>query len=174
MRIIGPPSAPEAAVRRALTDWETVQRVHPRLIDDMLPALWAAAIGYLIDPVGVVAQAFKETGGGFFRGNVRPEFYNPCGLKVRHNALFPGVTDADNPLAHQMFPNWPVGATAHVQHLCAYAGWSPNPDALIVDPRYGYVAGKHRIEAWAELGGRWAPSATYGAEIEAVMRDLAG
>jgi hypothetical protein len=129
---------------------------------------------YGIDPVGVVAQSHKETGGGKFGGKARPEFYNTCGLKIRHQPLFPGVTDGDNPLAHAMFASWQVGAVAHVQHLRAYAGW-PVPDTdLVVDPRYVFVIGRYACEDFAELGGKWAPSASYGTELETVARQLQG
>lgn len=148
---------------------------HSRFMGEMFDPLWEEALVYGIDPVGVVAQAYKETGGGQFAGKVRPEFYNPAGIKIRHQALFPGITDGDNPLAHAMFPNWAVGAAAHVQHLSAYAGMrlDAGPE-VIVDPRYTYVVGKYRLENFEELGGRWAPSLSYGVEIVAIARRLQG
>ena len=59
---------------------------------------------------------------------------------------------------------------AQVQHLRAYAGWPV--DGLIVDPRYVWVIGKHRCETFQELGGKWAPSATYGTELVAIANRL--
>jgi N-acetylmuramoyl-L-alanine amidase len=171
VRIIGPPSVPVEIVFERMLGMKVEQRFR----DDAVPELWDAAERYRIDPVGLVAQALKETGLGRFGGKVKFEFYNPCGLKTRHPDLFPGVTDGDNPLAHAMFPNWRVGALAHGQHVIAYAGWPELVTDLgdpIVDPRWDYVAGRHRLEDWAELGGKWAPSTTYGVEIEALMRRL--
>lgn len=139
----------------------------------MFPALWWAAVRYGVDPVGVVAQSWKETGGGHFTGRVKPLFYNTCGLKIRHLDLFPGVTDGDNPLAHQMFPNWTIGALAHVQHLRAYAGWAVPEDELF-DPRYVYVIGRDPVDTFEELSGKWAPSPTYGQEIVRLAQQLAG
>ncbi len=170
MRIIGPP----AQVRdRVLANVQARTGVHPRFINEMFPVLWDAGLRYGIDPVGVVAQSGKETAWGNFTGNVKPEFYNTAGIKIRHNALFPGTTDGDRPLAHQMFPNWAVGADAHVQHLRAYAGWPVDADILISDPRYVYVIGRHKVENWSELGGKWAPAPSYGPELEAIAKSLA-
>lgn len=163
MRIIGPPSA----------DFDTVYSrlgaASQLFLNDMLPALWQAAVDYGIDPVGVVAQSYKETGGGNFGGKVKPGFFNPCGLKVRDQTLSPELA-GDNPLAHAMFPSWEVGAAAQAQHLRAYAGWPV--DGLIVDPRYVWVIGKHRCETFEELGGRWAPSASYGTELVVIANRL--
>lgn len=169
MRIIGPPSNTRDAVYAKIG-----QRagVHTRFKMEMFPALWDAALKYGVDPVGVVAQSAKETGWGNFGGAVRPEFFNTAGIKIRYQNLFPGVTDGDRPLAHQMFPNWDVGAEAHVQHLRAYAGW-PVIGYAIVDPRYQYVVG-HKLENFEELGGKWAPSATYGTELVALAKTLWG
>jgi hypothetical protein len=165
VRIIGPPSAKLASIILP-TGTTALFR------DQIAPALWDAAVSYGIDPVGVVAQSYKETVGGTFKGNVRPEFCNPCGLKNRVS-LFPGVDDNDNPLAHARFASWEVGAEAHVQHLCAYAG-QPLLGQMIVDPRYDFVAGKYALENFNELGGRWAPSLTYGLELVAIARRLQG
>ena len=168
MRIIGPPSATR---ERVLSQVQARTGVHARFINDMFFPLWAAALEYGIDPVGVIAQSGKETAWGNFTGNVKPEFYNTGGIKIRHQALYPGTTDGDRPLAHQMFPNWAVGADAHVQHLRAYAGWPVN-DRLITDPRYQYVNPTLKLENWEELGGKWAPSATYGVELAAIAKSL--
>lgn len=166
MRILGPASALRATVEQNAA---AQKGVHERFVDVMLPALWSAAGRYGIDPVGLVAQAYKETGGGNFTGKVKAEFCNPCGLKNR-SSLFPGVDDGDQPLAHARFANWSVGAHAHAQHLAAYAGLSI--DDLIVDPRYELVVGRFQLEAFEELSGRWAPSATYGAEVVVIARRL--
>jgi hypothetical protein len=167
MRIIGPPSATLEVTRANLTRFTP----HVRFLNEMFPALWGAGVRYLVDPVGMVAQALKETGNGNFRGLIRPEFYNTCGLKLRHLSLFPETT-GEKPLAHSAFASWDVGAEAHAQHLRAYAGF-PVTDRLIVDPRYWLVVGQHR-ETWAELSGGWAPGAAYGAEIESAMARLQG
>lgn len=96
---------------------------------------------------------------------------NTAGIKVRHTDLFPGITDNDRPLEHQMFPNWEVGAVAQAQHVRAYAGLAVTGE-LIVDPRYVWVIGHLSLTEWSELGGKWAPSPTYGVEIENLMQQL--
>lgn len=168
MRIIGPPSA---TYEKVVGNVRFRSGVHARFLGEMFNPLWYAATRYGIDPVGVIAQAGKESGWGNFGGNVRPEFYNPCGLKVRHQALFT-VTTGDQPLAHQMFANWENGADAMVQHLRAYTGWPVATGTIITDPRYVYVLGKHVCENFADLSGKWAPSPTYGTELEAIARSL--
>jgi len=166
MKIIGPASALRTTVEARLPAATT-----SLFRQQMLPELWDAAVLYSIDPVGMVAQSGKETGWGTFGGQVVDRFYNTAGIKVRHQDLFPGITDGDRPLAHQLFPNWRVGAVAHAQHLVAYTGGTV--PGLVVDPRFTLV-GPPFVETWAGLGGRWAPSTTYGLEIEAIMRILAG
>lgn len=167
MRLIGPPSATRSVVAANLA---AQPGIHPRFVREMFPALWDAAVVNEVDPVGVVAQAFKETGGGNFTGRVRPEHYNTAGIKVRHLGYGGPATMGDEQLAHAAFASWQVGALAHVQHLLAYAGVPVG--TLIVDPRYWLVAGKHRLEDFEDLGGRWAPSASYGTEIVAIARRL--
>ena len=85
--------------------------------------------------------------------------------------MFPGITDQDRPLAHQMFPSWEVGAAAQAQHLRAYAGQPVTGDLSLTSLRVG-----HRtlsLIEWSDLGGKWAPSPTYGIEIEQIMQTLA-
>lgn len=171
-RIIGPPTGTLLTVYEKCTPLVAI----PGFRTDVIPILWAEAERYGIDPVGVVAQSIKETGGGTFGGKVKWKWYNPCGLKVRHQDLAPELA-GDQPLAHAMFPNWETGCRAMVQHLRAYTGWPVPAEDLNVDPRYLWVAPRFvgaGLENWSELGGKWAPSPTYGTEIEALMRRLVG
>lgn len=173
MRIIGPPSVPRASVLARLQEWQTDGRVHARFVDEMFEPLWRTAHIYGIDPVGIVAQSYKETAGGKFGGRIDHRWCNTCGLKIRHVGIVPAA-DGGRALAHAMFASWAVGALAHVQHVCAYAGLRADlicaafPEVPIVDPRFELVSGPP-LENWWELSGRWAPSPTYGSEIEAVM-----
>lgn len=170
MRILGPPSgARETVLSRLATIGAT-----PLFIQQMFPALWAAALKYSVDPVGVVAQSFKETGGGSFKRLVLPNFYNTAGLKLRHPNANIG-TAGEVTLAHSQFVSWAHGAEAHVQHLLAYAGTLDMSGAsyLVVDPRAAFVVTNgYRVEQFEELGGKWAPSLSYGAELVAVAQSL--
>jgi hypothetical protein len=172
VKILGPPTANIEGVKRQLG----TMTAHPRFTGEMLPALWNAAMYYGIDPVGMVAQAWKETGGGHYRGQVLPEFYNTCGLKVRHVGKYPGIDDGDRPLAHAQFASWEVGAHAHAQHLVAYTGDQLArvrvASTIIVDPRWWLVWGKREVSTWPGLSGKWAPSPNYGQEVVALARRL--
>jgi N-acetylmuramoyl-L-alanine amidase len=174
VRIIGPASARRDVVVDNLL---RIPDVHTRFINDMFPRLWDIAEAYRVDPVGVVAQAAKETGYGQYRGKVKPEFFNTAGLKITdaQMKMFPGLTDNDNPLAHAMFAGWHDGVTAHVQHLRAYSGWLVEmDDDMIVDPRYYLVAGKHAVEDFYGLSGHWAPALDYGARLVQIAKTLQG
>lgn len=193
MRILGPSSASYSTVVRNLNAFINAASINAPdplslgLITStdifrnaMVPALWNAAVRYGLDPVGMIAQSHKETGGGTFLGKVKPNFYNTCGLKIRHQGILGTPDDptiGEQPLAHAMFPNWQVGAEAHAQHLRAYAGYPLDeedvPSRLVVDPRYTLVVGKYRCESFEDLSGRWAiPGKTYGEEIVATARKL--
>lgn len=166
MRILGPPSADYDTVRANLVRLGA----HDRFLNEMLPALWMAAVKYAIDPVGMVAQAHKETGGGRFGGKVLPQFHNPAGLKLRFPGLFPEAS-GDMPLAHSQFASWDVGCEAFARHLRAYTGCAID-GYLNVDPRWVFVWGKYRVETFEELGGKWAPSVSYGVEIVQIADQL--
>jgi hypothetical protein len=162
MRILGPPSGTRETVLSNLSGLDAA----PLFTLQMFPALWSAAVKYSVDAVGVVAQSFKETGGGSFKRLVLPNFYNTAGLKLRHPNASIG-TAGEVTLAHSQFVSWPHGAEAHVQHLLAYAGTldMSGVSYLVVDPRAAFVVGRYRVETFEELGGKWAPSASYGTEI---------
>jgi hypothetical protein len=168
VRIIGPHSAERTTVEASLVRLGASDL----FVDEMFPVLWDAALSHGIDPVGVVAQSYKETGGGRFGGRVTAKFYNTAGIKVRHQDIDPALAD-DLPLAHAMFADWAVGAEAQVQHVAAYAGIVI--DSLVVDPRYTYAlknGPEEWCENWTDLGGKWAPSPTYGVEIESLITRL--
>lgn len=169
MRIIGPPSAPRPDVLARLDKNTSVL-----FRDTLFPLLWDTAARHLIDPVGVVAQSAKETGWGRFPGRITSAWCNPCGLKIpnRMMGFQPGVTDGDNPLAHNIFPNWETGVLAMVQHVRAYAGW-PVPAADDVDPRRDRVVSAW-CETWDQLGEKWAPATNYGAKVIEIARRLQG
>lgn len=172
MRILGPPSADYSTV------FVNLSRIgaKPLFLNEMFPALWAAALRYSVDAVGVVAQAYKETGGGAFGRLVLPKMYNTAGLKLRHPGLLLD-TAGEVPGAHAQFISWAHGAEAHVQHLLCYAGTldMSGKSYLVVDPRAWIVVSKgYRAETFEELSGKWAGDDTsrYGEEIVELAEEL--
>lgn len=147
---------------------------------ELLPIIWETALMFGIDPVGAVAQSAKETNWGMFGGAITAAWRNTAGIKTREEIrqTFPDVAGGDKPFAHQIFPNWYIGAVAQMQHLRAYCqvpfetfvGYNAT-----VDPRNGLVnqSGPPCIH-WRDLGGRWAPNMAYGAQIESMMVTMTG
>jgi hypothetical protein len=167
LRIIGPPTA---TIDKVLSNL-TAMGAASLFINSMLIPLWDEALRYAVDPVGMVAQSYKETAGGKFGGAVTAQFYNTAGIKVRHVGKFPGVDDGDRPLAHAQFASWTIGARAQAQHLRAYAN-CPVPDEQVVDPRYWFVIGKHNAASFEDLSGKWAPAANYGSTLVDIAKRL--
>lgn len=168
MNIIGPPSASLEVVQRKLRE----QNRSVLFTNEIVPALYKEGLRYGVDPVLMIAQCAKETGWGTFPGKVKPWFNNTAGIKVHptEQALYPGVTDGDNPLAHERFASWTMGARAQAQHLRRYAGM-PVPDDEVVYPRH-WVVQLYRLKTVFDLSGRWAPSPSYGSEIADIARTL--
>lgn len=167
--------APDSANLETAQKWATSKRAHDRFVNDILPALYAAAqesreghAGRGIDFAVVAAQSAKETGWGRFGGVLDASFHNTAGIKT-------GAGGGDfDPDAHQRFPSWAEGARAHVNHLSAYVCLHPvgEPHARYDTVRRLSWAGT--ITTVEELGARWAPSGSYGTDIVAMVRELAG
>jgi N-acetylmuramoyl-L-alanine amidase len=134
--------------------WAEAKGAHGRFVDVIrLYYQQAPQLGVRADVA--LAQSAKETRYGQYGGTVPPEYHNWCGLKTTK-----GGSNSD-PSAHAQFPDDATGVRAHLEHLHLYAaGAVANP----VDPRhFTRVAGTaHSVEA---LGGKWAPSSTYGNSI---------
>lgn len=120
-----------------------------------------------VNPAIAYVQAAKETGFGRFGGVIDESYKNPCGLKT---ATGGGDTD---PNAHQKFKTWDQGVQAHLDHLALYAGAKGYPKDAddTYDPRH-YVTVKGKSTTVNSLGGKWAPSSTYGEEVSKLYQDL--
>ena len=118
-----------------------------------------------VDPAVAYCQSAKETRFGKFGGILNETFCNPCGMKTKY-----GGSDTD-PEAHQRFFSWSDGISAQFDHLALYAGLSGYPKTVTTDPRH-FPDIKGTAPTVEELGGRWAPSKTYGIEIVSLMRAL--
>ncbi|MBZ4669402.1 MAG: cell wall hydrolase/autolysin [Defluviitaleaceae bacterium] len=126
---------------------------------------WKLAPIIGVDPVVAYCQSAKETGYGNFRGVLDESFRNPCGMKKKE-----GGGDYDKE-AHQRFASWEEGIQAQLDHLALYAGAFGYPKANTPDPRhFSFIKGTApTVEL---LGGKWAPSATYGNDIVKMMNEL--
>lgn len=180
MRIIGPATATEAVVLRGFRD-QIAKRATAATVGEALATAtevvgweYTHAQRYRLDPVGLVAQVALETGWLLFGGRLDGRWRNPAGIRVRDPRIvstFLPQADPDHPLTHAMFPSWNVGCLAHVQHVAAYCGVLDWADSPVVDPRVSYVTAP-AAEVWHDLGGRWAPAADYGEQVERVAATL--
>lgn len=110
-------------------------------------------------------QAAKETGYGKFGGVINESYHNPCGLKISAGGL------DNDPNAHQKFNTWDEGVQAHLDHLALYAGAEGYPRSDSYDPR-DFITIKGTVVTVNALGGKWAPSLTYGEEVNKLYNDL--
>lgn len=120
-----------------------------------------------VNPGIAYAQAAKETGYGHFGGVLDETFYNPCGLKNQEGG------DDNDPDAHEKFDSWKEGVQAHLDHLALYAGAAGYPKNKTYDPRH-FKSIMGRCTTVNELGGsgKWAPSDTYGQEVNELYRSM--
>lgn len=120
-------------------------------------------------------QAAKETGWWKFRGSVKADQNNYCGLGASGNPAT-GQEDlrgADPTRVGYVagrygasFTTPADGVEAHIQHLYAYACKNPIPAGkILVDPRFVLVK-RGAAAFWTDLDGRWAvPGTGYGESI---------
>ncbi|MBE6072153.1 MAG: cell wall hydrolase [Clostridium butyricum] len=118
-----------------------------------------------VNPGIAYVQAAKETGYGRFGGVLDESYHNPCGLKT---SVGGGDSDVN---AHQKFNSWDEGVQAHLDHLALYAGAKGYPKSDTYDPRH-FATLKGKAKTVNSLSANWAPSATYGEEINKLYRDL--
>ncbi|MBU3220681.1 N-acetylmuramoyl-L-alanine amidase [Clostridium algidicarnis] len=118
-----------------------------------------------VNPAIAYAQSAKETGYGRFGGILDESFFNPCGIKTSQ-----GGEDKD-PLAHSKFKSWEEGISAHLDHLALYAGESSYPRKDTFDPRH-FASIKGKATTVKDLGGKWAPSETYGLQIASLVKEI--
>jgi len=118
-----------------------------------------------VNPAIAYVQAAKETGFGKFGGVIDESYHNPCGLKTASGG------DNYDPNAHQKFDSWDKGVQAHMDHLALYAGAKGYPKDDTYDPRH-FATIKGRATTVNSLGTKWAPSATYGEEVNELYKNL--
>ncbi|WP_077857736.1 N-acetylmuramoyl-L-alanine amidase [Clostridium sp. BL-8] len=118
-----------------------------------------------VNPAIAYAQAAKETNFGNFGGVLDESFHNPCGLKIAA-----GGSDTDKD-AHIRFDNWDQGVQAHLDHLALYAGADGYPRDNTYDQRQ-FRTIKGVAPTVESLDGKWAPSVTYGDEINSLYQEM--
>ena len=126
---------------------------------------WKYADDSGVNPGIAYVQAAKETGYGKFGGVLNESYKNPCGMKTSA-----GGGDYDKN-AHQKFNSWDEGVQAHLDHLALYAGADGYPRSNTYDPRH-FVTIKGKATTTNSLGGKWAPSSTYGEEVGKLYMNL--
>ncbi len=119
-----------------------------------------------VNPGIAYVQAAKETGFGRFGGVLDESYCNPCGLKTASGG------DDNDASAHEKFQSWKHGVQAHLDHLALYAGAEGYPRSDTYDPRH-FATIKGRAETVNSLSVNWAPSATYGEEVNNYYRQMA-
>ncbi|GAA0076919.1 hypothetical protein UT300005_12970 [Clostridium sp. CTA-5] len=118
-----------------------------------------------VNPGIAYVQSAKETGYGKFGGVLDDTYHNPCGMKTSAGG---GDTD---PNAHMRFDSWDEGVQAHLDHLALYAGANGYPRQDTNDPRH-FISIKGKATTVNSLGGKWAPSSTYGEEVNKLYNDM--
>lgn len=118
-----------------------------------------------VNPAIAYVQAAKETGYGNFTGILDESYNNPCGLKTEKGG------DDNDKNAHKRFETWDEGVQAHLDHLALYAGANGYPKSNSYDPRH-FRTIKGKAKTVKSLSGVWAPSATYGEEVNNLYSDL--
>ena len=106
------------------------------------------------------AQMCLETGFLTFKGLVKSEMNNFCGL---------GAIDIEN--SGITFENELLGIRAHIQHLKAYASKKPLKNEC-VDPRYKYVNPKGKAPSIKHLAGKWASDPEYSNKIQSILHRM--
>lgn len=126
---------------------------------------YQVALGRKLDPALLYAQSAKETNYMKFTGVLDMTYCNPSGLKTKEGGA---CTD---PRAHERFRNWEKGIKAQADHLNLYAGAPAYPMVDSPDPRhFPWILGTAKtVET---LGGRWAPSPSYGEDIVRLMKEI--
>lgn len=159
---------PRATVTQA-QEWARGNKA-PQEFVDLAPLYWAIAPDRAgVDPAVAYVQFAHETGFLYRDGNsmagIDATYHNPCGLKTTQ-----GGSNTD-PNAHQRFASWEDGITAHIDHLALYAGAPGYPRADTPDPRhFSFITGTAKTVE--ELGGKWAPSPTYGERLVSMLKSL--
>lgn len=144
--------------------WAKTKNANQEFINQA-KTFYDVSVKHGVDPAVTYTQSAKETNYFKFTGVLDISFFNPCGLKTTAGG------DNYDKHAHKRFKSWEEGITAQVHHLALYAGAKGYPLKDTPDPRhFPHIFG--RAKTVAGLGGNWAPSRTYGNDIEKMVKEL--
>lgn len=156
---------------------------------DLAPVFYQKAKFLGLSPAVLYTQAAKETGYFKFGGVLDKSFRNTCGLKITQ-----GGGDYERS-AHKKFASWEDGIQAHADHLALYAGHMIYPKYNVETEQFTksrggtYNADRYKKNGTTgdprhfpylhgsacnvtDLGGRWAPSKSYGTDILKMVNEL--
>lgn len=185
MLVLTKPTATKSQVMAFIANTKTA---HPLCLA-VVPMIYDKAVEVGINPVIAVAQSLKETGYFNFKGVLRPNHCNICGLKGSY-----GGGDYD-PDAHKRFEYWEEGVAAFIDHLALYCGVKGYPkysketelyykkkgifydinlykkNGVTLDPRhFSYLLGT--VKTVEDLSGKWCPSKDYGKEVIEIAKKI--
>ncbi len=144
--------------------WALNKGAHRRYIE-IAPLYWEYGSKTGIRPEALYAQAALETGFGYYRGLVPPEYNNWAGIKV-------GSSNGNNPEDHQQFASPEDGVRAHFNHVSAYVGLEPigEPhDRYYLIIRLNWAGTVETVEGFS---GKWAPSPVYHERIVGMIEEM--
>lgn len=159
-------AGPSVVSARAAQVWAVAKGAPADRVEVVVTEYWTYAPQVGLRAEVAFCQAMHETGWLRWPGNSAP--WNMAGIKTPWAA-------GDRPEDHEQFASPEVGVKAHLAHLCAYAhlippaGWAA-PRTLANMRLYASWAPVTTVE---ELGGKWAPSPTYGVRVAMLVAQLA-
>lgn len=131
--------------------WAIKNKADSDFIYITIPLLYSHSVDKGINPLFTIAQSTKETGWGHFKGQVKKEFNNVCGLKKVDGERFKGSD------SFHIFNSIEEGTLAHVEHICLYMGVKiENP----IDPRH-FSELKGIAKSPLDLCREWTGEDTY-------------
>ena len=172
-----------------MKSWARSRGANQKFID-LAQVFYDISVARGVNPAVTYVQSAKETNFMKFGGVLDASYNNPCGMK-----LSIGGSDTDAK-AHKVFASWNDGIQAQVDHLALYAGKAGYPkysedlkqyyisQGLNYDPNGVYLKNgkttdpRHFASIYGvaknveDLGGRWAPSPSYGTDMLSMMDQL--
>lgn len=111
-----------------IKQWAINNKADIDFVEVTIPTIYNKCLEVDFNPLFAIAQSTKETGWGHFRGQVKKEQNNVCGLSDDVNGGF------------HSFESIEGGVDAFIEHLCLYMGYEGYPLDNPIDPKhYSYL-----------------------------------